>query len=155
MFRVQANAYYQVPAVTISPRTQIDVQGAAEFLTATLNQQQPGPCSSSSSSSASSIKPAFCNDLPQPPVMCATANYTNKGVAAGCPSAGSSFNVLFTNPNDSCAQGNTPAAAIASSLDAWWRQQLDYLADGKTFNATTVLPGSATAGTVSIMAQTQ
>lgn len=149
---MQGNAYYQVPAVTIAASRKIDTRGAAEYLAATLNNQQPGPCSSDrsgGSTSASSIRPAFCSELPQMPVMCGTATYTYKDAPVGCSSAGASFNILFMNPNDKCEKGNPPPEEIGLSLDFWWRQQLDWLSNGKLHNATTVLPGEATSVNVS------
>jgi hypothetical protein len=147
----QGNAYWRVPAVTISPGSQIDVHAAAQFATAALNSNQLSPCRSTSSSGG---PPAFCGDFAaavgQQPVTCASPQFASLSEPIfQCSGAGGVFEFVFSNSGDKCESGNPPAPSLGASLDTWWRFQLDQLADGKLFNATTMLPGSATAPAVS------
>jgi hypothetical protein len=156
---LQGNAYWRVPAVTISPGSQIDVRAAAQFAAAAMSSNQLAPCRSSSSSGG---PPAFCGDFAaavgQQPVTCGNPQFASLAEPIlQCSGAGGVFEVVFSNSGDKCESGNPPSPSLGASLDAWWRFQLDQLADGKLvgklFNATTVLPGSATAPAVSTSSQ--
>lgn len=140
---MQGSTYFRIPGLTISAGSQVDVSGAAQFTAATLNAQQLSPCIVGSSGSSS--VPAFCSDFAaatgQPPVLCATPSFSSFSQAIyQCSGIGATFEVVFSNPGDSCSGGNLPASAV-SSLDSWWRFQLNQLADGvlvgKLFNGTT------------------
>jgi hypothetical protein len=155
---LQGNAYWRIPAVTIAPSSQNDVRAAAQFAAAALNANQLAPCRSASSSGG---PPAFCGDFAaavgQQPIVCGTPQYASlTDPIFQCSGAGAVFEVVFSNAGDKCESGNPPAPSLGSSLDPWWRFQLDQLADGKLigkqFNGTTLLPGSATAPAVSIRA---
>ncbi|KAF6253434.1 hypothetical protein COO60DRAFT_421895 [Scenedesmus sp. NREL 46B-D3] len=155
--RGQGNAYWRVPAVTISPGGQTDVLAAAQFAAAALNADQLAACRSAGSSGG---PPAFCGDFAaavgQQPVVCGTPHFASLAEPVfQCSAAGGVFEVVFSNAGDRCESGNPPALSLGASLDSWWRFQLDQLADGKLigkqFNATTVLPGSAASPSVSLV----
>uniref|UniRef100_A0A383WDP5 Pherophorin domain-containing protein n=1 Tax=Tetradesmus obliquus TaxID=3088 RepID=A0A383WDP5_TETOB len=147
--RSQGNAYFRVPALTIAAGSNADVRAAAQFAAAALNANQLSPCRAASSSGG---PPAFCGDFAaavgQQPVVCGTPTFASLVEPIfQCSGAGGVFEVVFSNPGDSCQSGNPPDVSLGASLDPWWRFQLDQLSDGKLvgkqFNGTTLLPGSA------------